>query len=134
MAKQKRADRTSEIPSWSWATAALGLVFAAASIGFMLYQAFVVDEFAPEIVIETEAIVPNGNGYLVKIRVTNHGGLVVADLAVEGTLKDGGEILETSGITIDYVPAGSQRKAGLFFTEDPREFSLELRAKSYQEP
>lgn len=134
MAKQKRADRTSEIPSWSWVAGAVGLVFATASIGFMLYQAFVVDEFAPEIEIEPEVIVPNGNGYLVKIRVTNHGGLVVAGLAVEGTLKDGGEILETSEVTIDYVPADSQRKAGLFFTEDPREFSLELHAKSYQEP
>lgn len=130
----KRAKKNDEIPFWEWVVGAIGLVFAAASIGFMLYQAFVVDEFAPEIVIETEAIVPHGNGYLVKIRVTNHGGLVVAGLAVEGTLKDGSEILETSEVTIDYVPADSQRKAGLFFTEDPREFSLELRAKSYQEP
>ena len=134
MAKQKRADSTSEVPSWSWVTATIGLVLVTASIGFMLYQAFVVDEFAPEIVIEAEEIVPNGNGYLVKLRVTNHGGMVVAGLVVEGTLKDGGEIVETSEVTINYVPAGSQRKAGLFFTKDPRELSIELRAKSYQEP
>ena len=134
MAKRKHADSTSEIPSWSWVTAAIGLVLAASSIGFMLYQAFVVDEFAPEIAIVAEEIVPNGNGYLVKLRVTNHGGMVVAGLVVEGTLKDGGEILETSEVTIDYLPAGSHRKAGLFFTKDPRELGIELRAKSYQEP
>ncbi len=130
----KRSKTSSEIPSWEWVLGAIGFVFVAASVGFMLYQAFVVNEFAPEILIETEAIEPSGNVYLVKIRVANRGGLVAAGLVVEGILKDGDEIVETSEITIDHVPAGSERKAGLFFTRDPEGLDLQLRAKGYQQP
>ena len=131
---KKRTDKKSDIPSWEWVVGAIGFVFVVASIGFMLYQAFVVDEIAPEILIETEAIEPSGSSYLVKIQVTNHGGLVVAGLVIEGILKEGAEEVEISETTIDYVPAGSQRKAGLFFTRNPQEFDLQFRAKSYVEP
>lgn len=130
----KRSKISSEIPFWEWVVGAIGLVFVLTSIGFMLYQAFVVEEFAPEILIETEAIEPSGGVYLVKIRVTNRGGLVAAGLVVEGILKEGDEIVETSEITIDHVPAGSERKAGLFFTRDPEGLDLQLRAKGYQQP
>lgn len=130
----KRTKLNSEIPSWEWVVGAVGLMFVAVSIGFMLYQAFVVEEFAPEILIETEAMEPSGTGYLVQIRVTNRGGLVAAGLVVEGILKDGADIVETSEITIDHVPAGSERKAGLFFTRDPQGLDLQLRAKGYQQP
>lgn len=131
---KKRTDKKSDIPSLEWVVGSIGFVFVVASIGFMLYQAFVVDEIAPEILIETEAIEPSGSSYLVKIQVTNQGGLVVAGLVIEGILKDGAEEVEISETTIDYVPAGSQRKAGLFFTRNPQEFDLHFRAKSYVEP
>lgn len=130
----KRKEKNADIPAWEWAVGAIGLVFVVASIGFMLYQAFVVDETAPEIVFETEEIVRSGSSYLVKIQVTNHGELVVAGLVIEGVLKDGTEEVEISETTIDYVPAGSQRKVGLFFTRNPQEFDLQFRAKSYVEP
>ena len=47
---------------------------------------------------------------------------------------EGEEEVEISETTIDYVPAGSQREAGLFFIRNPQEFDLQLRAKSYVEP
>jgi uncharacterized protein (TIGR02588 family) len=55
-------------------------------------------------------------------------------LLVEGVLKDGAEIIETSEVTIDYVPAGSQRQAGLFFIRDPQQYELQLSAKGYEQP
>lgn len=130
----KRTEKNGEIPAWEWVVGGIGFVFVVASIGFMLYQAFVVDEVAPEIVFETEEIVRSGSSYLVNIQVTNHGELVVAGLVIEGVLMEGEEEVEISETTIDYVPAGSQRKAGLFFTRNPQEFDLQLRAKSYVEP
>ena len=130
----KRTEKKGDIPAWEWVVGGIGFVFVVASIGFMLYQAFVVDEVAPEIVFETEEIVRSGGSYLVKIQVANHGELVVAGLVIEGILQDGAEEVEISETTIDYVPAGSQRKAGLFFTRNPQEFDLQLRAKSYVEP
>jgi uncharacterized protein (TIGR02588 family) len=130
----KRTEKNGEIPAWEWVVGAIGLVFVVASIGFMLYQAFVVDEIAPEIVFETEEIVRSGSIYLVKVQVANHGEMVVAGLVIEGILMEGEEEVEISETIIDYVPAGSQRKAGLFFTRNPQEFDLQLRAKSYVEP
>jgi uncharacterized protein (TIGR02588 family) len=32
------------------------------------------------------------------------------------------------------VPAHSYRKGGLFFSQDPRKYPLQLRAKGYTEP
>ena len=130
----KRTEKKGDIPAWEWVVGGIGFVFVVASIGFMLYQAFVVDEVAPEIVFETEDIVRSGSSYLVKVQVTNHGELVVSGLVIEGILLEGEEEVESSETTIDYVPAGSQRKAGLFFTRDPQDFDLQLRAKSYVEP
>jgi hypothetical protein len=44
--------------SWSWLVAAVGLVLVVGSAGFMLYQAFAGDSSPPELVIETDAVVP----------------------------------------------------------------------------
>jgi uncharacterized protein (TIGR02588 family) len=59
---------------------------------------------------------------------------VAAGLMVEGVLKEGTATVETSAITMDYVPSGSQRRAGLIFSRDPRKFELQIRAKGYEQP
>ena len=56
-----------------------------------------------------------------------------AELGVEGTIERGGQPLETSETTFDFVPSGSVREGGLFFTEDPRG-ALTLRSLGYREP
>lgn len=134
MADQSGDEKTGDIPGWSWVFAAIGLVLTIGSAGFMLYQAFAGDTSPPELVIETDAVVPNGRGYLVPIQVTNHGGSVASGLVVEATLKKGSETVETSTITMGYVPAGSQRRAGFFFSRDPRKFDLQILAKGYVQP
>ena len=53
---------------------------------------------------------------------------------LEGTLVRRGQGVETSEATLAYVPGGSVRRAGLFFTENPSEYQLELRTFGYQEP
>jgi uncharacterized protein (TIGR02588 family) len=37
-------------------------------------------------------------------------------------------------MTLDYSPPGSEKQAGLFFTRDPRQFQLQVRALGYVEP
>ena len=134
MAKQKREEKTGEIPNWSWVFAAVGLALVVGTVGFMLYQAFAGDSSPPELAIETEAVTPSGSGYLVAIRITNRGGSAASALLVEGVLQDGEKTVETSTITIDYVPSNSERKAGLFFSKDPRSLELKVLAKGYVEP
>jgi uncharacterized protein (TIGR02588 family) len=66
--------------------------------------------------------------------VINEGGTTAAGLTVEGELRDGTESVETSDSTIDYVPSHSERQGGLFFTLDPGEYEVQLRAKGYEMP
>ncbi len=40
---------------------------------------------------------------------------------------------QTSEVTLDYVPATSHRRGGLFFTEDPRRYPLSIREEGYSQ-
>jgi len=134
MTDRGRKPKGNDFPTWSWIVAALGLVLVVGSSGFLLYQAFAGDTSPPELVIETDAIMPSGRSYLALIRVTNRGGSAAAGLIIEGVLKDGPATVEASAISLDYVPSGSQRRAGLIFSRDPRRFDLQIQAKGYAEP
>jgi uncharacterized protein (TIGR02588 family) len=72
--------------------------------------------------------------YLVSLKIRNSGNATAAALNVEGVVKQGGTNVETSLITVDYVAAGSERDAALFFANDPRQGELSVRAKGYIEP
>ena len=129
--KEKEAKH---LPAWSWVLAAAGLALVTGSAGFMLYQAVAGESSPPELVVETESIVPSGSGHLVRFRVTNRGRSVAAHLTVEGTLKQGNETIEASTVTLDYVPSLSDRRGGLIFSKDPRGYALEIRATGYRDP
>ncbi len=124
----------SEIPVLEWLMAVIGALLVIGSVGFMLYGAVVGDDSPPNIAIRVDSIRPMQDGYLVQIRTTNRGGSTAAGLTVEGELKGDTGTIETSGTTVDFVPPHSERYGGLFFTQDPRRYTLELRAKGYQEP
>jgi uncharacterized protein (TIGR02588 family) len=123
-----------DAPWWMWGIALLGLVLVASSVGFMLYEAVAGDSSPPDVKVHVDSIVPARNGYLVKFRAVNEGGSTAEGLTVEGVLKNGIEILENSNTVIEYVPAHSEREGGLFFSSDPRQHQLQLRAKGYENP
>ena len=77
---------------------------------------------------------PSGEGYLVKFRVKNTGDQTAASLTVEGELKNGAEIVETSAATLTYAPSHSEREGGLFFSKNPNQYQLEIRSKGYEKP
>ena len=104
------------------------------SAGSILYKAIIGDSSAPAIVTQVDSVVPQRHGFLVQISVLNSGGSVAAGLVVEAALKNESATLETSTITMGYVPSGSRRKAGLYFTKDPRRFDLQVRAKGFEQP
>jgi uncharacterized protein (TIGR02588 family) len=123
-----------EIPSGEWAVALLGVVLVVGALGFLGYEAVTRQDSPPDITVQVDSISPTRTGYLVQIRVLNHGGATAAALKVEGVLVDEAGSGETSETTIAYVPAHSERKGGLFFTKDPRQFGLRLRAQGYEAP
>ena len=84
--------------------------------------------------MQVDSTLPTRNGYLVKFRAVNNGGSTVEGLTIEGTLRNGSETVETSDTVLEWVPAHSEREGGLFFTSDPRQHQLQLRAKGYENP
>ena len=130
----QQANANDAPPPWEWAVALFGLVLVLGSIGFLAYQVVAGDDSPPDVLIRADAILPVKSGYLVQVRAVNQGGSTAAELRIEGTLRGESGSVETSETVIDYVPAHSHRKGGLFFTQDPRQFTLQLRAKGYAEP
>lgn len=126
-----RGDRTSPL---EWLVAGVSALLVLAAVGFLLRDALGPPQSPPRIRVEVDSVVPGGSGYLVELSVHNRGGTTAAALVIEGALRgDGGEV-ETSEVTIDYVPARGTRRGGLFFTGDPRAGRLRLRPMGYARP
>jgi len=140
MAEEKSKDnaenreRQQETSVWEWLIAAAGLLLVIAALGTTLYRAVIEESTPPQLEISVETIVPTANGYLVKFRVKNTGNQTAAALTIEGELKQDAESAETSTATLAYAPAHSERRGGLFFTKNPRQFDLQIRATGYEEP
>jgi uncharacterized protein (TIGR02588 family) len=117
-----------------WIVAAIGLILTVGTIGFMFYQAFMSANTPPQIYVLMNAIEEFPEGYVVTVTAKNTGAATGAAVSIEGTLKSGDQTVETSTATISYVPGHSERRAGLLFTQDPRQYTLELRAKGYEAP
>jgi uncharacterized protein (TIGR02588 family) len=133
VAARNRENKGDDMPALAWAVAALGAILVAGALGFMLYKAFAGDDSPPQFEIDVESIAASGDDYLVQIRVANVGGLAAAAVVIEGilTTADGDE---TSTITLDYVPSKSHRHAGLYFSQDPQQRDLKIRALGYVQP
>jgi uncharacterized protein (TIGR02588 family) len=129
--KQKKLQ---DAPWWMWGIAFLGLALIAGSIAFMLYQAVAGDSSPPDITVHVDSIVPTRNGYLVMFRAVNDGGSTAEGVTIEGVIRNGTEIMETSHTVIEFVPAHSEREGGLFFGSDPALSQFQLRAKGYENP
>jgi len=134
MAHNAEQKKIKDAPWWMWGIALLGLVMVAGAIAFMLYEATAGDSSPPDITVHLDATVQIRNGYLVKFRVVNEGGTTVEGLTVEGVLRNGTAIQETSDTVFEWVPAHSEREGGLFFSSDPRQYQMQLRAKGYENP
>jgi uncharacterized protein (TIGR02588 family) len=125
---------TKNTPVLEWIVAAIGLILVVGTIGFMLYEGLTSKNTPPDFTTEIEKIDAVNSGFIVKFKLSNNGEQTASGVNVEGELKNGGESVETSGVTFDYAPSKSETKGGLFFKNDPKQFQLEIRAKGYAEP
>jgi uncharacterized protein (TIGR02588 family) len=122
------------IPMLEWIIGGLGLLLVSGVIGFLLYQALGENQIPPTVNLKVHSVVQTTNGYLVEIRALNQGGSTAQGLVIEGELRRGVERVEQSHTTIEYLPPHSEKKAGLFFTQDPRLLELNVRPLGYEEP
>jgi uncharacterized protein (TIGR02588 family) len=119
---------------WEWLVGLAGAVLVAATVAFMGYQAATDEDTPPDIVIQVDSVSRLSGGYVVEFRAKNVGGTTAAQVQVQGELRGAAGVVETSGVSIDYVPSSSERRAGLLFRQDPRRHRLEVRATGYDLP
>ena len=131
MAQRKKAAAHGSTQTY-W-LAAVGMLFVLGSFALLLRESFTGRPVA-EISVRVDEILPSAQGFLVSVKIENAGNATAASLGVEAVLKRGGTTVETSLVTVDYVAAGSERDAALFFANDPRQGELNVRAKGYIEP
>jgi uncharacterized protein (TIGR02588 family) len=130
---QKQQEKDA-IPIWEWIVAGVGLVLVAGVIGFLIYEAFTGKRLPPDVKLSVDSVVEIRNGFLVRITAVNEGGMTAEGVIVEAELRSGTEPVERSRTTIDYLPPRSEKRAGLFFTRDPRQLDLRVRSLGYEEP
>jgi uncharacterized protein (TIGR02588 family) len=131
---ENRGWRNSDIPVSEWVVGLIGLLLVCGTLGFMVSKAVTGSAAPPEIVVRAKGIVPVENGYLVQFIALNRGGQTAAEVVVRGELMDASKTLESREVTLQYVPANSEREGGVFFETDPRTLELVLRAHGYVKP
>ena len=129
----RKAQRAA-IPLLEWVFAGIGLVLVLGAAIFITWHGFTRGSSPPDIMLRAESVAERRNHYVVTIRATNLGATTAKGLKVEGELKRGEEVVESSEMTFDYVPPDSARKGGLMFMKDPRQYELRLTAKGYEVP
>ena len=114
--------------------ASIGAILALVTLGIIAWDG-IRDEGRPALVTLTAgAITEHDAGYVVEVVARNSGDATAAALLIEGSLRLGEQVVETSETTFDYVPSRSERQGGLSFAADPRAHTLTLQAKGYIEP
>jgi uncharacterized protein (TIGR02588 family) len=122
------------IPILEWIVAGIGVLLVASVIGFFLYEAFAGNQMPPQVKLSIGPVIQTSNGYLIQITAVNQGGSTAKGVVIEGELRRDIETVERSELTIDFLPPRSEKRAGLFFTRDPRAFKLQVRPFGYEEP
>jgi uncharacterized protein (TIGR02588 family) len=131
----RKQDTAPREPLLEWIAAGIGLILTLAILVVIGREAVSGEtETAAAIHVEATSVAQVPSGFVVEIVARNASGATAAAVEIEGVLKSGETEVETSGLTLDYVPGNAKRKGGLFFSKDPRNHKLEVRALGYQRP
>lgn len=135
MPAQKKPNKSAKgTPFSEWVVAGIGAVLVLATIAILLYSAATSDDAPPRLSVRAVSIQPAGSQFLVVIEVGNDGGSTAADARIEAERREHGVVVERRETTIDFVPPKSKRRAGVFFSREPKADELTLRASGYREP
>lgn len=121
-------------PLWERIVAVTGLVMVTALLGYLLHHAIAGDHSPPNVLVEVVEIRENGDDFLVTFEARNDGGTTASGVVITGSLSRFGIATESATATIDFLPAGSTRRGGLFFRHDPRELTLRITPSGYVVP
>ncbi|WP_159585415.1 TIGR02588 family protein [Chelativorans xinjiangense] len=131
----KREESRNKKPhTLEWVAGGLSAAVILAMVGFILYHALNTTAIKPDLRVLVEQVEVTDDGFRVDFRAVNRGDATAAGVEIEGRIERDGETIETSRITIDYIPAHSRQRGGLLFSQDPDRYRLRLAAKGYTDP
>jgi uncharacterized protein (TIGR02588 family) len=128
---RKAAPNTSPL---EWIVAGLSAALVLGVLGFLIQDGVRHPSTPPNVTVEVDSITQAGPGYLVLFRALNRGRSTAAEVIVEGELEADTGRVEVSQTALDYVAGGGEQPGGLYFSRDPRQLKLRLRAHGYREP
>ena len=121
-------------PLIEWVAALASTILVLWLLGYTAWEGFTREARPPIISVRADSVVGAPGGFLVMFTARNDGGETAAGLNVVGSLRVDTTTVEESQATVDFLPLGGERRGGLFFTRDPRSYSLELRAVGFDTP
>ena len=125
--------QATDIPRVEWIVGGIGLLIVMLTIAVLLYEAVAGDKSPPDIKLTVKSIESLRNGFLVTVRAENEGGEPAARVAVKAELMEEAKVTDESETQFEYLPPHSSRDAGVFFTRDPRDGEVRLKALGYEE-
>jgi uncharacterized protein (TIGR02588 family) len=113
---------------------AVGAALLIASAGFLAYRALTDEAHPGELLVTVTEVHDVGDAYVATFAVHNQGAQTLSQLHLVARVMDGEAELESVPALIDYLPAHSTQKAGVYLRHDPRRYRLEITPGGYMEP
>jgi uncharacterized protein (TIGR02588 family) len=112
----------------------LGLALLVAAVCYLTYQGLTHPSKPGAVVVTVLDIHPVGDAHVVKFSVRNEGSENLSQLHLTARLSDGDKEIESAQAFIDYLPARSEQRGGVYLRHDPRRFTLRIDPAGYMEP
>jgi uncharacterized protein (TIGR02588 family) len=119
---------------WEWVSAGLGLLLVLGAVSYLDFKALTTDPFVLAVTLTHLGTEQTAGGHVVRFRARNSSAATAAALTISGELYDGSTLIETSEVTLDYLPPRAERQGGLIFQNDPSAHDLRLEPRGYVDP
>lgn len=126
--------RSSDTPRLEWLLGMLGLALLVAGVCYLAYLGFANPPKPGAVIVTVLDIQPVNDAHVVKFSVRNDGGENLSHLHLIARLSDGGREIESAQAFIDYLPARSEQRGGVYLRNDPRRYILQIDPAGYMEP
>jgi uncharacterized protein (TIGR02588 family) len=126
--------RPGDTPRLEWLLGALGLALLAAAVSYLTYQGLSNPSKPGAVVVTVLDVRAVGGAHVVKFSVRNEGDENLSHLHLVARLSDGDREIEAAPAFIDYLPARSEQRGGVYLKHDPRRHTLRIDPAGYMEP
>ena len=121
-------------PHWvEWVTGLVSAVIVLVVIFWIANDAFKDQDISPDLAATIVITEQRSNGFQVSFEVSNVASATASQVAVQGEIRDGSDVIEKASTVLDYVPGRSKARGGLIFRNDPKGRII-IRVSAFNEP